>query len=327
LSQIIVEELRKSFKVARRKGGIVNAFKSVVKRDYTIIPALNNLSFTLGEGELVGYIGPNGAGKSTTVKIMSGILVPDSGRCRVLGLTPWERRKEHVKNIGVVFGQRTQLWWDVPVIDSYDLLKDIYRIPPAAYVQMKDELIEVLSLQSLIETPARQLSLGQRMRCELAASLLHRPPILFLDEPTIGLDAVSKIAVRDFIKRINADRKVTVILTTHDMDDIEALCTRIMVIGKGTLLFDGTISQLRNRIVPERIIKIDFVEKPVRLDYACATLRGLEGNRASFSFNPLKTTAAGLLGAISQDNSVKDFVIEDPPIEEIVAQMYRGFEL
>jgi ABC-2 type transport system ATP-binding protein len=327
LPQIIVENLRKSFKVAKRKGGLFNSFKGVVKREYNVIEALKNVSFSLDQGELVGYIGPNGAGKSTTVKVMSGILVPDSGQCRVLGRTPWLQRKEHVKNIGVVFGQRTQLWWDVPVIDSYDLLRDIYRVPQSAYTRIKDELIEVLSLQSLIEMPARQLSLGQRMRCELAASLLHQPPILFLDEPTIGLDAVSKIAVRDFIKKINRDKKVTVILTTHDMDDIEALCSRIMVIGKGAILFDGSISQLRNKLIPERVVKIDFVEKPVKLDYPFTGLKELEGNRATFCFNPLKTTAAQLIEAISRDNQIKDFVIEDPPIEEIVAGMYRGFEI
>lgn len=327
MSQIFVQDLRKSFKVTRRKGGLLNSFKGVIKREYEIIHALKGVSFKLEEGELVGYIGPNGAGKSTTVKIMSGIMVPDSGKCEVLGHTPWTRRKEHVMNIGVVFGQRTQLWWDVPVIDSFDLLKDIYRVPQITYRKTKDELVEVLSLQSLLGVPVRQLSLGQKMRCELAASLLHQPPILFLDEPTIGLDAVSKIAVRDFIKRINQARKVTVILTTHDMDDIEALCTRIMVIGKGSILFDGSINQLRNMLIPERIVKIDFLEKPVKLEYSIAKLKKSEGNCAEFCFNPLKTTAAELIETLSRDNQIKDFVIENPPIEEIVARMYRGFEI
>ena len=325
--QIIVQDLRKSFKVTRRQGGLFNSFKGVIKREYEIIHALKGVSFKLEKGELVGYIGPNGAGKSTTVKIMSGILAPDSGKCEVLGRTPWRQRKEHVMNIGVVFGQRTQLWWDVPVIDSYDLLKDIYRVPQAAYQKTRDELVEVLSLQSLLGVPVRQLSLGQKMRCELAASLLHQPPILFLDEPTIGLDAVSKIAVREFIKKINHERKVTVILTTHDMDDIEALCTRIMVIGKGTILFDGSVNQLRNTLIPERIIKIDFLEKPTNLEYPIARLKGFEGNCAEFCFNPLKTTAAELIEVISRDNQIKDFVVENPPIEEIVAGMYRGFDI
>jgi ABC-2 type transport system ATP-binding protein len=327
LPQIVVEDLRKSFKVPERKGGLFNSFKSVVKRKYETIQALKGVSFKLDEGELVGYIGPNGAGKSTTVKIMSGILVPDSGKCEVLGRTPWKQRKEHVKHIGVVFGQRTQLWWDVPVIDSFDLLKDIYRIPQASYTSTKNELVETLSLQSLLYMPVRQLSLGQKMRCELAASLLHQPPILFLDEPTIGLDAVSKIAVRDFIKRMNNEKRVTVILTTHDMDDIEALCKRIMVIGKGTLLFDGGISQLRNAVVPERIAKIDFSDRPRKVDYPFARLLVQEDNRAEYRFNPVETSATHMIEVISRDNQIKDFVIEHPPIEEIVARMYQRLEI
>ena len=314
MPQIIVEDLNKTFKVAERAGGLVSSFKSVIKRKYKIIRALKNVSFTLEQGELVGYIGPNGAGKSTTIKIMSGILVPDSGKCEVLGYNPWKQRKEYVSHIGVVFGQRTQLWWDVPVMDSFDLLKDIYRIPESDYNRARDELVETLALELLLYMPVRQLSLGQKMRCELAASLLHQPPILFLDEPTIGLDAVSKIAVREFIKRINAEKKVTVILTTHDMDDIEALCKRIMVIGKGTILFDGGISNLRNSAIPERIVTIDFYERPQRLDYPFAKLLNHEDNRAAYRFNPAEITAAQMIEAVSQDNQIKDFVIENPPI-------------
>ncbi len=327
MPQILVENLRKTFRVARRKSGLINSFKGFIKRKYEIIQAIKDVSFQLDEGELVGYIGPNGAGKSTTVKIMSGILVPDSGKCEIMGRVPWKQRQEHVKHIGVVFGQRTQLWWDVPVIDSFDLLKDIYKIPLSSYMRMKNELIEVLSLQYIIETPVRQLSLGQKMRCELAASLLHQPPILFLDEPTIGLDAVSKIAVRDFIRKTNSERNVTVILTTHDMDDIEALCSRIIVIGKGALLFDGNMKRLRNIVTPERVVRIDFLEKPSRLDYPIITLVFCDDNQAEFRFNPVKTSAKELIATISQDNQIKDFVIENPPIEEIIASMYKGFRL
>jgi ABC-2 type transport system ATP-binding protein len=327
MPQIIVEDLHKTFKVARRKGGLFNSLKGVIDRKYEVVPALKGISFSLKEGELVGYIGPNGAGKSTTVKIMSGILVPDSGRCEILGRTPWKKRIDHVRQIGVVFGQRSQLWWDVPVIDSFDLLRDIYRIHESAYQQMKKELVEVLSLEPLLEIPVRQLSLGQKMRCELAASLLHQPPILFLDEPTIGLDAVSKIAVRRFIEKINYDRKVTVILTTHDMDDIEALCSRIMVIGKGTILFDGTITELRRNLVPERTVKVEFLQPPRRLDYPLVGLKNVVGKTAEFRFNPMKVAAADLLAAISRDNCVKDFVVENPPIEEIVAGIYKRFEI
>jgi ABC-2 type transport system ATP-binding protein len=327
LPQIIVEDLNKTFKVAERAGGLVNSFKSVIKRKYRTVQALKSVSFTLKQGELVGYIGPNGAGKSTTIKIMSGILVPDSGKCEVQGFNPWKQRKEYVSHIGVVFGQRTQLWWDVPVIDSFELLKDIYRIPKQAYDRARDELVETLALGPLLYMPVRQLSLGQKMRCELAASLLHQPPILFLDEPTIGLDAVSKIAVREFIKRINREKKVTVILTTHDMDDIEALCKRIMVIGKGTLLFDGGISGLRNAAIPERIVTIDFYERPQKLDYPFASLLSHEDNRAAYRFNPAEITAAQMIEAVARDNQIKDFVIENPPIDEIVAGMYRKLEI
>ena len=194
---------------------------------------------------MVGYIGPNGAGKSSTIKILSGILTPDSGICTVGGRTPWKERRAHVKGIGVVFGQRSQLWWDVPVIDSFELLKEIYSIPGSVYSKNLSELTETLDLSKIVKTPARQLSLGQRMRCEIAASLLHDPKVLFLDEPTIGLDAVSKLAVRDFIKRRNQDHGTTVILTTHDMQDIEALASRIILIGKGKILLDGTLDDIR----------------------------------------------------------------------------------
>jgi ABC-2 type transport system ATP-binding protein len=327
ITQIVVEDLRKTFKVPERKGGLINSFAGMVNRKHKIIQALKGISFSLDEGELVGYIGPNGAGKSTTVKIISGILVPDSGNCTVLGRTPWTQRKEHVKHIGVVFGQRTQLWWDVPVIDSFELLRDVYRIPEVSYARMKDELVETLSLQSLLYMPVRQLSLGQKMRCELAASLLHQPPILFLDEPTIGLDAVSKIAVREFIKRMNEEKQVTVILTTHDMDDIEALCTRIMVIGKGTILFDGGIDKLRNSVVPERVVKIDFFDRPQKIDYPFARFLAQDDTRIEYCFNPAETSATQIIEAVSRHNQIKDFVIENPPIEEIVAKMYRGLEI
>ena len=242
---IQVSHLRKTFRVARRGAGFSQAVKALFRREYEEIHALDDLSFTIRDGEMVGYIGPNGAGKSSTIKVLSGILTPDSGQCLVNGRTPWKDRVAHVKEIGVVFGQRTQLWWDVPVADSFDLLKDIYRIDPALYRKNRDELTELLDLSQLLRTPARQLSLGQRMRCEIAASLLHSPKVLFLDEPTIGLDAVSKLAVRSFIRRLNETRRTTVILTTHDMQDIEALASRILLIGKGKILMDGTLDDIR----------------------------------------------------------------------------------
>ena len=245
MSQIVVENLVKRFRIAERPPGLLGALRGVVSRRYHTVDALDGVSFGIEQGELVGYIGPNGAGKSTTIKIISGILVPDSGRCEILGRVPWEDRKAHVGRIGVVFGQRTQLWWDLPVIESFDLLRDIYRVTQAEYARNRDEFVETLGLESLLDTPVRQLSLGQRMRCDLAAALLHSPEILFLDEPTIGLDAVSKLAFRDFIARFNRERGITVILTTHDMDDIEVLCERVMVISDGRILSDGPLEELR----------------------------------------------------------------------------------
>ena len=242
---ITMEHVCKSYRIAKRNAGFGEACKALFRREYEVIQALNDVSFTIGDGEMVGYIGPNGAGKSSTIKILSGILTPDSGTVLVDGRIPHKNRIRHVSRIGVVFGQRSQLWWDVPVIDSFELLKDIYSISETDYKESLEELTELLNLGELLRSPARQLSLGQRMRCEIAASLLHRPRILFLDEPTIGLDAVSKLAVRDFILRQNRTHKTTVILTTHDMQDIEALASRILLIGKGKILMDGTLEDIK----------------------------------------------------------------------------------
>lgn len=242
---ITMENVCKSYRIAKRNAGFKEACKAMFHREYEEIHALSDVSFTIQDGEMVGYIGPNGAGKSSTIKILSGILTPDSGTCLIDGRVPWKERISHVGQIGVVFGQRSQLWWDVPVIDSFELLKDIYSIPDPIYKDNLEELTELLNLAELLRTPTRQLSLGQRMRCEIAASLLHSPKILFLDEPTIGLDAVSKLAVRDFIKKRNETHKTTVILTTHDMQDIEALTKRIILIGKGRILMDGTLEDIK----------------------------------------------------------------------------------
>lgn len=242
---ITMQQVCKSYRIAKRNAGFGEACKALFQREYETVHALRDVSFTINDGEMVGYIGPNGAGKSSTIKILSGILTPDSGTVLVDGRIPYKNRKEHVSRIGVVFGQRSQLWWDVPVIDSFELLKDIYSIPDTQYKDSLEELTELLNLGEILRTPARQLSLGQRMRCEIAASLLHRPKILFLDEPTIGLDAVSKLAVRDFIRKQNLAHGTTVILTTHDMQDIEALASRIILIGKGQILMDGTLEDIK----------------------------------------------------------------------------------
>jgi ABC-2 type transport system ATP-binding protein len=326
MPQIVVENLRKTFQVAERQAGMWGAVRGLARRRHRMVTALNDISFTLDAGELVGYIGPNGAGKSTTVKALSGILVPDSGRCEVLGFVPWRDRRAYVGHIGVVFGQRTQLWWDLPVIESFELLRDIYRVPATQYAATRDELISLLTLAPLLDTPVRQLSLGQRMRCDLAAALIHAPRLLFLDEPTIGLDAVSKLAVRAFIKILNRERGVTVILTTHDMDDIEALCTRVIVIGGGQLLSDGSLEDLRSGVTRERWLLVHLENEHDTIADPDAAVLQREGNQVCLRFDPHCVSTAALIARITACHQVKDLFVQNPPIEEIIARLYGQTE-
>jgi len=322
MPQIVVENLVKTFKVAERAPGMLGALAGIVRRKHRIVTALDGISFSLDEGELLGYIGPNGAGKSTTVKILSGILVPESGRVEVLGRTPWKERIAVVGQIGVVFGQRTQLWWDLPVIESFELLRDIYKVPRADYARSRDEMIELLDLTGLLDTPVRQLSLGQRMRCDLAAALLHSPKILYLDEPTIGLDAVSKLAVRDFVRRINRERRVTIILTTHDMDDIEALCQRVIVINEGRIFSDGTLDELRARVTSERRLIVDLMTEDGDVTDPDADVISREGSRVTLRFDPQRISPADLIARVTANHEIRDLFVENPPIEEIIARLY-----
>lgn len=324
---IEVKALNKSFKVVKRSAGVGSALKSLFNPEYSTVKALEDISFKINEGEIVGYIGPNGAGKSTTIKIMSGILVPDSGKCNILGNTPWKSRVDHVKNIGVVFGQRSQLWWDVPVIDSYNLLKDIYKIPEKDYKQNLELLSSTLDLSSLLSTPVRQLSLGQRMRCEIAASLLHDPKILFLDEPTIGLDAVSKIAVRNFIKTINKEKKTTVILTTHDMSDIEALAERIILIGKGKILLDGTLTELKNKFATHKTVTADFAESDEPINIEGATILSRSKERLSLSVDLKKAKVSEVISSLSNKLEIIDVTVDSRPIEEIIVDLYKEYQI
>jgi len=323
MPQIIVEDLVKTFQIAERAAGLWGAVRGLARRRHHTVRALDGVSFEIEAGELVGYIGPNGAGKSTTVKTLAGILVPDSGRCEVRGRVPWQQRIPHVAEIGVVFGQRTQLWWDLPVVESFELLRDIYRVSTAHYAKKRDELIAVLDLAKLLDVPVRQLSLGQRMRCDLAAALLHAPPIVFLDEPTIGLDAVSKLAVRDFVKRLNRDDGVTVILTTHDMDDIETLCTRVLVIGNGKILSDGTLADLRGRVTRERWLTVDLVDDEPIAD-PDATVISREGKRVCLAFDPQAVPPAEMIRRITSAHAIRDLFVENPPIETIIARLYAA---
>jgi ABC-2 type transport system ATP-binding protein len=323
-AQIVVEDLVKTYRIAQRAPGLWGSIRGLVHRRYREIRALDGVNFSIDAGELVGYIGPNGAGKSTTVKTLSGILVPDSGRCEVLGRVPWRQRVAHVQRIGVVFGQRTQLWWDLPVIESFELLRDIYRVPQDQYRLSVDELIALLDLGPLLDIPVRQLSLGQRMRCDLAAALLHAPPVLFLDEPTIGLDAVSKLAVRDFVRQLNRSRGVTVILTTHDMDDIEALCHRVIVVGAGTVLCDGTLTDLRSRVSRERWLTVDLAVADAHVSDPDAVVVRREGPRVCLGFDPQRVSPADLIARITARHAVRDLFVENPPIETIVARLYES---
>ncbi len=327
MPHILVENIVKTFRIAQRRSGLWGAFQGVLRREYRTIKALDRVSFELAQGELVGYIGPNGAGKSTTVKVLSGILVPDSGRCEVDGRVPWRNRIANAANIGVVFGQRTQLWWDLPVIESFDLLRDIYRIGSGEYERARDELAALMDLEPLYDIPVRQLSLGQRMRCDLAAALLHAPSVLFLDEPTIGLDAVSKLAVRDFIKRLNRERGVTVVLTTHDMDDIEALCERVMVIGHGSILSDSTLDDLRARVTRERRLIIDLLDDGQAIEDPDVDFISRSGNRVHLQFDPDRVQTAALISRITAKYAIKDLYVENPPIEEIISRLYDEHEL
>jgi ABC-2 type transport system ATP-binding protein len=324
---IKVDGITKSFKVSKRSTGLMQATKALFYREHTIVEALKDISFTINHGEIVGYIGPNGAGKSTTIKIMSGILVPDGGNCKIMGYTPWKDRVEYVKNIGVVFGQRSQLWWDVPVIDSYELLKDIYKVPIQEYKMTLDLLVETLELQNIMNAPVRQLSLGQRMRCEIAASLIHNPNILFLDEPTIGLDAVSKIAVRQFIKTINQEKGVTVVLTTHDMNDIEALANRVILIGKGSLLYDGKLEELRRRFGTNKTITADYRKNLNPIDIPGTKVISWSPEHVVLSIDTERILTSEVITQLSNTVDLMDVTIESQPIEDIIVQLYKEFQI
>lgn len=322
MAQITVEDLSKRYTIAERDPGITGALRGLVRRREREIVALDCVSFALERGELLGFIGPNGAGKSTTIKILSGILRPSGGHCKVDGRVPWRERIAHVAHIGVVFGQRTQLWWDLPIVESFDLLRDIYRVPDGQYRKTLEQMVELLKIAPLLDTPLRQLSLGQRMRCEIASALLHSPSILFLDEPTIGLDAVSKLAVREFVKTLNREKGVTVILTTHDMHDIEALAKRVIIIGNGRLLKDSSFEAMRADVLRERRLFVEFAEDVGAVALEGATERGREGRTVEFAFDPARVPAHTLINSVASKYAVADIRIEDAQIEEVIARFY-----
>lgn len=321
MSYIEVNSLRKTFTVRKKRE------KGKLFREKEIVEALKGISFVVEKGELVGYIGPNGAGKSTTVKILSGILTPESGDAAVGGRVPWKDRKEYVKHIGVVFGQRSQLWWDVPIVDSYSLLKDIYRIPEKDYKSRMDELVEALQLEKLLRTPLRLLSLGQRMRAELCGSLLHRPELLFLDEPTIGLDAVSKLALRDFLKWENKEHGTTIMLTTHDMEDIAALCSRVMVLGHGRKLFDGKLPELLEKYDTLRTVAVRFSSEDITLGLPDGASMEKKDGEIKITYSPSDIPTADMLALLQNAGNISEMTLESQNLDHMIAAMYKEMDL
>ncbi|MBR4341095.1 MAG: ATP-binding cassette domain-containing protein [Lachnospiraceae bacterium] len=321
MSYIEVEGLRKTFTVRKKRE------KGKLFREKEIVEALKGISFTVEKGELVGYIGPNGAGKSTTVKILSGILTPESGKAEVGGRIPWKDRKEYVKHIGVVFGQRSQLWWDVPIVDSFSLLKDIYKIPEKDYKSRLEELSESLQLGKLMRTPLRLLSLGQKMRAELCGSLLHRPELLFLDEPTIGLDAVSKLALRDFLKWENKEYGTTIILTTHDMEDIAALCSRVMVLGHGQKLFDGNLKELLERFDTKRTITVKYDTADPKLNIPERAEIKKQDDEIRITYLPSDIPTADMLARLQGAGNIREMTLQSDNIDHLIAAMYKEMDL
>lgn len=309
-----VEDVRKTFTVWRKRGR--------VRRERVVVDAVDGITFSIAAGETVGYVGPNGAGKSTTIKMLTGILVPTSGLVRTCDLEPSRERVELARRIGVVFGQRSLLWWDLPLADSFDLLRHIYRVPAPAHAARLAECTELLELDPFLATPVRQLSLGQRMRGEMTAALLHGPELLVLDEPTVGLDVVSKAKVRTFLRDLNAQHGTTVLLTSHDLSDIEHLCNRLLIVDHGRLVHDGSLDALRDRYGGERTLVIDLTEPGPPIDVAGATVHRIDGPRQWLRFRRAETTAAALVAEIAARYPLRDLSIEEPAIEDIVHRIY-----
>lgn len=319
---ISIEHLVKEFKVPIQKKGRFSAVRNLFSNEYQIKRVVDELSFTVAKGEIVGFIGKNGAGKSTTIKMLSGILQPTSGNITVNGIHPYENRMINAKQIGVVFGQKTQLWWDVPLIESYRLLREIYKIDNDTYQKNLSLYVPMLGLEDVLDKPVRQMSLGQRVKSDIVAALLHDPQILFLDEPTIGVDVVSKKFLYDFISEVNHEKKTTVLLTTHDLSDIKKLCSRIIVIDEGQLMYDGTLEDMTRKFGATRSLMVEFEEHIKDFQIPGAAHEKSEGNRKWYSFNRFECTPAELIRYISEQYAILDLQVIEPEIESIVRNLY-----
>ena len=320
---IQVHNLEKTFKIYHNHKGYLGAFKNLFDRKFDLVHAVDKVNFSINPGELVGYIGPNGAGKSTTIKMLTGLLVPTSGELNANGFLPWKQRRTYVNQIGAVFGQRTTLWWDLPLTDSFDLLKHIYKIPEKVFCENFGFFREILDLDAFLNTPVRALSLGQRMRADLCAALLHNPKLVFLDEPTIGLDVVAKQRIREFIQFINRERHTTILLTTHDLSDVAKLCERVIIIDHGRILFDGQLQALLDEFGGRRLLNVDFAEY-----YPDPTLKDAEiiqrnGTKVVYSFERKAVSASTLINQLSARYRIVDLDVRDQPIEDTVRRIYE----
>lgn len=320
---ITVENLQKHFHVGKHRRGLWGAVRNLAVREYTTVRAVDGITFTVQAGELVGYLGPNGAGKSTTIKMLTGLLVPSAGELRVNGYVPWRERERYVAQIGAVFGQRTTLWWDLPVIESLELLQFIYRIPPDRFRQNLQEFRNLLELDEFLTSPVRSLSLGQRMRADLCAAMLHDPVLLFLDEPTIGLDVVAKERMRHFIAHINRVRGTTILLTTHDLSDVEKLCSRVMIIDHGHLLYDGKLEALQDRFGGKRELVVDLAEAYDDVRVAGAEVTAQHDLRVTYQFARNELTASDLIGRLSARYRIRDLSVREPEIEATIRRIYE----
>ncbi|MDB5054463.1 MAG: transporter related [Bacilli bacterium] len=324
MALIEVKDLVKEYKINVRNKGLFGSIKSLLIPEHKLKRAVDLISFSIEKGQTVGFIGPNGAGKSSTVKMLTGILVPTSGSISIGGLSPYHDRKKNAFRIGVVFGQRTQLWWDLPVSDTYDLLKHVYKIPDKVFKHNLDMFSELLGLQEFIKQPVRQLSLGQKMRADIAAALLHDPEIIFFDEPTIGLDVVAKEKIREFIKLMNKEKNTTMLFTTHDMDDIEKTCNRMIIIDEGKKLYDGTVDGIKNKYGKDRILAVEFSEKYGHINLEGAQLIDERENKKWFKFEKDRTQVSHLIQMLTQSYSIIDLTVQEPEIDGIIREIYQG---